>query len=391
VHIDLTPEQREFQAHCRKYFEPFMTAEFREELQGTEGGGPLYWQALGKMGRDGMLGVGWPEKYGGQEKTPIEQYIFANEAQRSGFPYPFLTVSTVGPTIMHFGSEEQKAEYLPRVLAGEINFAIGYSEPNAGTDLASLTTRAERQGDEWVINGQKIWTSLADYCQYVWLAVRTDPDAPKHRGISMFVVPLDSPGVSISPIMTMGGVRTNATYYEDVRVPHANLVGGENRGWNLIIGQLNYERVSLSPYGPDEKLIEDAIAWARETRLADGRRVIDREWVQIAFARARAHSEIVRLMNWRVAWGLQNDQLHPAVASAVKVFSSESSIETYQQLLEVFGQAGTLREGSPGAVLAGRVERLYRIALIMTFGGGTNEVQRDIIAMAGLGLPHYKS
>jgi alkylation response protein AidB-like acyl-CoA dehydrogenase len=390
MHVDFTPEQRAFQRYCRGYFEPFMTPEFAAEMEGSEGGGPLYWKALRRMGEDGMLGVGWPEKYGGQEKTPIEQYIFANEAQRSGFPYPFLTVGTVGPTIMHYGTDEQKAEFLPKILAGEINFAIGYSEPNAGTDLASLTTRAERDGDGWVINGQKIWTSLANFTQYVWLACRTDPEAPKHRGISMFVVPMDAPGVSLSPIMTMGGVRTNATFYENVRVPEASLVGGENMGWSLITGQLNYERVALSAYGPDEKLIADVIQWARDTRLADGRRVIDQEWVQMKLARAKARSEIVRLMNWRTAWSLQHAQLHPANASAMKVYSSEASIRTYQSLLEIFGQAGYLRAGSPGAVLAGRVERMYRAALILTFGGGTNEVQRDIIAMAGLGLPHYK-
>ncbi|MFQ5697141.1 MAG: acyl-CoA dehydrogenase family protein [Myxococcota bacterium] len=391
MYIDFTPEQREFQQHCRKYFEQFMTDEFRAELEGSEGGGPLYWKALRQMGADGMLGVGWPREYGGQAKTPIEQYIFANEAQRSGFPFPFLTLNTVGPTLMAYGSEAQKRELLPRITSGEINIAIGYSEPNAGTDLASLTTRAVRDGDGWRIQGQKMWTSLANYCQYVWLAARTDPDAPKHRGISMFLVPLDAPGVTIQPIMTMGGVRTNATFYEDVRVPADALVGGENNGWALITGQLNYERVALSSYGPDSKLVSDVVEWARAARLADGRRVIDREWVQEKLAQARAQTEIVRLMNWRVAWSLQYSTLHPAHASAMKVYSSEMSVRLYQSLLEIFGPAGTLRRGSPGAVLEGRVERAYRTALVMTFGGGTNEVQRDIIAMAGLGLPHYKS
>lgn len=391
MQIDFTPEQRQFQQHCRKYFEQFMTDEFRAEMVGSEGGGPHYWKALRQMGADGMLGVGWPREYGGQAKTPIEQYVFASEAQRSGFPYPFLTLNTVGPTIMAHGSEAQKRDLLPRITSGEINIAIGYSEPNAGTDLASLTTRAERDGDGWRIQGQKMWTSLANYCQYVWLAARTDPDAPKHRGISMFLVPLDAPGVTIQPIMTMGGVRTNATFYEDVYVPADALVGGENNGWTLITGQLNYERVALSSYGPDSKLVSDVIDWARTTRLADGRRVIDQEWVQEKLARARAETEIVRLMNWRTAWSLQYSTLHPAQASAMKVYSSEMSVRLYQSLLEIFGPAGTLRRESPGAVLEGRVERMYRTALVMTFGGGTNEVQRDIIAMAGLGLPHYKS
>jgi alkylation response protein AidB-like acyl-CoA dehydrogenase len=390
MRIDLTPEQRAFRDQCRAYFARFMTPEFEKEMRGSEGGGPLYWKALRQMGADGMLGVGWPKEYGGQGRTPIEQFLFADEAQRAGFPFPFLTIGTVGPTLAHFGSEELRREFLPRILAGEINFAIGYSEPNAGTDLASLTTRAWREGDEWVISGQKIWTSLANFAQYVWLAARTDPEAPKHRGISIFIVPTDAPGFSLSPIMTMGDVRTNATFYDHVRVPARYLVGGEHRGWSLITSQLNFERVSLAPSGPTERLVEDAIAWARETRLHDGRRVIDQEWVQIQLAKVRARSDVLRLMNWKMAQRAQAGLLHPAESSAVKVFGSESGIEIYQMLLELFGAAGALRDGSPGAVLRGRVERMYRTALIMTFGGGTNEVQRDIIAMAGLGLPHYK-
>ena len=391
MYLDLTPEQAKFQRHCREYFARWMTPEFREEMRGSEGGGALYWQALREMGKDRMLGIGWPEEYGGEGRSPIEQFIFADEAQRSGFPFPFLTLNTVGPTIREFGTQEQKDEFLPRILAGEINFAIGYSEPNAGTDLASLTTRAERAGDGWVINGQKIWTSLANFCQYVWLAARTDPNASKHRGISMFIVPTDAPGFSLSPIMTMGGVRTNATFYEDVRVPDRYLIGGENMGWTLITNQLNHERVALGSSGPIEQLIEDVRRFAIETRLADGARVIDRDWVRSGLASCRSRAEVLRLMNWKLASGAASGALHPAASSAVKVFSSESFVDIYQILQEIVGPAGTLKEGSPGAVLAGRLERMYRSALVLTFGGGTNEVQRDIIAMAGLGLPHYKS
>ncbi len=391
MYLDLTPDQQKFQHHCRDYFARFMTPEFAEEMRGSEGGGPLYWQALREMGKDRMLGIGWPEEFGGQGRSPLEQFIFADEAQRSGFPFPFLTLNTVGPTIREFGTEEQKAEFLPRIMAGEINFSIGYSEPNAGTDLASLTTRAERSGDDWVINGQKIWTSLANYCQYVWLAARTDPNASKHRGISMFIVPTDAPGFSLSPIMTMGGVSTNATFYENVRVPGRYLVGGENMGWTLITNQLNHERVALNSSGPTEQLIEDARRFAIETRLADGERLIDREWVQTGLATCRTRVEVLRLMNWKVASLAAGEAMNPATSSAVKVFGSESFVDIYQILQEIIGQAGYLVEGSPGAVLAGRLERMYRSALVLTFGGGTNEIQRDIIAMAGLGLPHYKS
>ncbi|MEE2702495.1 MAG: acyl-CoA dehydrogenase family protein [Myxococcota bacterium] len=391
MRIDLSPDQQKFSSQVREYFGKIMTPEFRSEMKGSEGGGPLYWEALRRMGEDGWLAAAWPKEYGGRGLTAIENYIFADEAQAAGFPFPFLTMNTVGPTLRDFGSEEVRKEFLPRVLRGEINFAIGYSEPGAGTDLASLTTRAVRDGDEWVINGQKIWTSLANYCQYVWLAARTDPESRKHRGISIFMVPTDDPGFSISPIQTMGGVRTNATFYEDVRVPASWLVGEEGQGWSLITNQLNHERVSLNSAGPCRKLVDDVRDWARETRRADGSRVIDQEWVQMSLARARAQVEVLRIMNWRIAWGSQNGRLHPSAASSVKVFGSEAFVEIYQSLMEVVGTEASLRAGSAGEVLQSRLDSSYKNALILTFGGGTNEVQRDIIAMAGLGMPHYKS
>jgi alkylation response protein AidB-like acyl-CoA dehydrogenase len=389
MHLDFSSEQKKFRGELREYFGRLVTPEVIDEIRGSEGGGPLYQKTLRQMGSDGLLGVGWPKEYGGQGRSPIEQWIFADEVQRTGFPLPFLTLSTVGPTIRHYATEEQKAEFLPRVLRGEIHFAIGYSEADAGTDLASLKTRAVRDGDDWVINGSKMWTSLADFADYIWLATRTDPDAPKHRGISMFLVPTTAPGFKISPITTMGGVRTNATFYEDVRVPDFNLIGGENRGWSLITGQLNHERVSLMNVGPVRRLFEDVTQWARETRRG-GRPVIDEPWVKANLARVRAKLEVLRLMNWKQAWAQQYGQLSPADSSAIKVFGSEFYIEGYRALLEILGHSAVLGDGSPGAVLRGRVESSYRNGLILTFGGGTNEVQRDIIAMAGLGMPHYK-
>ena len=265
--------------------------------------------------------------------------------------------------------------------------AIGYSEPNAGTDLASLTTRAERDGDEWVINGQKTWTSLADHSDYIWLAARTDPNSKKHRGISMFLVPTSAKGFSLHPIWTLGGVRTNATFYENVRLPASALVGPENGGWGLITNQLNRERVSLLVAAPLEALYDEVLRHARETKRADGRRLIDVPWVQNHLARVRVGLGAMKLLCWKNAWSIANDVLHPADASATKVFGSEFRVESYRLLLEVVGQRGLLRKGSPEAVLAGRVERAYRSATILTFGGGTNEIQRDIISAAGLGMP----
>ncbi|MBX7161061.1 MAG: acyl-CoA dehydrogenase family protein [Acidimicrobiia bacterium] len=392
MRIALTPEQEALRDKLRNYFDDICTPEFRaEQMAGhMEGGGPLYWKALRKMAADGWLGIGWPTEYGGGGATPIEQMIFADEAHKANFPFPFLSIGTVGPTIMRYGTDEQKQDYLPRILAGEINFCIGYTEPSAGTDLASLTTRAVRDGDDWIINGQKIFTSLAEFAQYVWLAARTDPDAPKHAGLSIFVVPMDAEGVSLTPIETVGGVRTNSTYYENVRVPAEALVGGENNGWAMIVSQLNHERVSLTPTGPPLRLVEQLCEWARETETPDGRRVADLAWVQNNLARARSGVEILKLMNWKQAWEMTHGHLNPAEASAVKVFASEFTIRCYELLMEVMGQAAVVKEGSPGAVLRGEIELRYRTSLILTFGGGTNEVQRDITAMAGLGLPHYK-
>jgi alkylation response protein AidB-like acyl-CoA dehydrogenase len=275
------------------------------------------------MGADGWLGIGWPKEYGGQGRTPIEQMIFADEVQSVGFPLPFLTLNTVGPTIMKFGSDAIRDDFLPRILAGDCLFCIGYSEPGAGTDLGALKTRAVRDGEEWVINGQKVFTSLADHADYVWLATRTDPQAPKHRGISMFIVPTTSPGFKLTPTFTMGDVRTNTTYYENVRVPHANLVGGENGGWGLIVSQLNHERVSLTPYGPSAQMLEEVREWAQATKLADGRRVIDQPWVRESLAWVHAKLEALRLMQWKLAWSLTQGALHPADASAVKIYATE--------------------------------------------------------------------
>jgi len=390
VFIDLTPEHRALQQQIRAYFRDIVTPAYEAELAASEGGGPEYMRALKKMGADGWLGVGWPKEYGGQGRSPIEQFIFFDEAWRAGVLLPTLTIMSVSPMIMQHGTEEQKKFFLPKALHGEVHFAIGYTEPGAGTDLASLRTRAVRDGDQWVINGSKLFTSQAQYADYIWLAARTDPNAKKHDGISIFLVPTSSPGYKITPLPTMGDVTTNATYYEDVRVPSNAMVGPENGGWWLIVGQLNHERVVLIPVGPTERFLEEACTWARATRLPDGRRVIDLPWVQRNLARVRAGVEVLKLFNWRQAWSMARGEMNYAESSTVKVYGSEFYVEAYRLLLEVLGQAGYVKAGSPAAVLKGRLERMYRATLIMTFGAGTNEVQREIIAMGGLGMPRSR-
>ncbi len=390
--IDLTPEQEALRTELRTYFGNLMTPERKQSLRGGErtAPNPAYREVVRQMGADGWLGIGWKKEFGGQEKTPVEQYIFFDEAMAAGAPVPFLTINTVGPTVGHFGNEEQKAFFLPKILAGEMHFSIGYSEPNAGTDLAALQTKAVRDGDEWVVNGQKQFTSLAWDADYVWLAARTDPDAPAHKGITMFLMPTNTPGFKIQPFITMGRAHTTSTFYDDVRIPDSLRVGEVNGGWGLITNQLNHERVGLSPAGGVNQTLDNVVQWAKDTRLADGRRVIDQEWVQIKLATIRAKVEFLRLINWKVAWSITSGELNPADASATKVFGSEFFAESWKHMLEIIGSAGYLTDESPGAVLQAQIEGMYRTCWVQTFGGGTNEIQRDIIAMVGLKMPREK-
>jgi alkylation response protein AidB-like acyl-CoA dehydrogenase len=387
MHIDTTPEQKALRAELRDYFAKLITPEMRPRLRGLETS-DLHKQVIRQMGRDGWLGVGWPVEFGGQGRTAIEQMIWFEEARRAGAPIPFVTLNTVGPTLMAMGTDAQKQKYLRGILAGEVHFAIGYSEPNAGTDLAALDTRAVRDGDHYVVNGTKMFTSGADAADYVWLAVRTDPEAPKHKGISMLIVDTKSPGFSCAPIHTVGGGHTNMTYYQDVRVPVENLVGEENAGWRLITMQLNHERIGLAAFSTyAQKMYDDTVEWARKTEGEDGHPVASRPWVQSALAEAWSRLEAMKIFNWRMAWELEQGQLNPAMASAAKVYSTESVIEVYRLLLEVVGMPGAMQPESAGAVLRGELETEWRHCQINTFGGGVNEVQRELIGMFGLGLP----
>jgi alkylation response protein AidB-like acyl-CoA dehydrogenase len=391
MRIEFTAEQLALQKTLRGYFEDLMTPALRDELAGGngEGGGPEFRKALARIGGDGWISLSWPEALGGQGATPIEQYIFTEEVMRTGFPYPFLTTEAIGPVLAEYADEEIKETVVKGILRGEVVIAIGYSEPSAGTDLASLTTRADLDGDAYVINGQKTFTSLADFSDYIWLAARTDPKSKKHRGLSLLLVPNDAPGLSISPIWTLG-VRTNATYYDNVRVPVNHLIGGVGNGWGLITGQLNRERLSLVNHGSTDMLYRDVAKWAAQTRTADGERVIDKPWVKQNLARAKVGLEALKLLCWKQAWQMSAGTLQMADASVAKVYGTEFFIELYRLLGEVLGQAGTIAQDSPGAVLQGKLEFRYRVGSILTFGGGTNEVQRDIIAAAGLGMPRSR-
>jgi 3-oxocholest-4-en-26-oyl-CoA dehydrogenase alpha subunit len=387
MEIGYTEEQQALRQELREYYANLLTPEVEAELALSHGIGPTVRRITKQMASDGWLGIGWPKEFGGQGRSAIEQFIFFDESMRSGAPVPMLTINTVGPTIMNFGTEEQKAFFLPKILAGEIHFCIGYSEPQAGTDLAALQTRGVVDGEELVINGTKIFTSLAGDADYCWLAVRTDPDSSKHKGISMVIVPMNTPGVRVVPMQLLGDHNINYTFWEDVRVPLSNVVGGLNNGWSLITNQLNHERVTLCSPGIIERALGDVREWAQDTKLADGRRVIDQEWVRIALARVYAKLEFLRLINWKVAWNGTQGRMDVADASSIKVFGTEFYMEALRTLSEIVGQSGYLRRGSAEEVLHGRLEAYTRGLVILTFGGGTNEIQRDLIAIFGLGMP----
>ena len=340
-----------------------------------------------QIGKDGWLGIGWPNEFGGQGRPATDQFIFFDETRRAGAPFPFVTVNTVGPTIMRYGTDEQKSYFLPNILSGDINFAIGYTEPEAGTDLASLRTRAVRDGDEYVINGAKIFTSGADNADYVWLAVRTNPDVSKHKGISILCVPTSSPGFEWSIINTVGGLTTTQTFYDNVHVPVSNRVGEENEGWRMITTQLNHERVGLAAWsGLSISLYEDVVAWAATCRPTTGARSIEQPWVQMDLAKCKAELDAMWLLNWRMAVHVAEGELTAAESSSIKVFGTERTLDVFRLLAGIIGAAGYLTPGSPGALLRGRIESSGRQAQINTFGGGVNEVQREIVATAGLGM-----
>ncbi len=387
MEIGYTPEQLALRARLREYYDNLLDEQTVRELSHARGVGPVMRRVWKQMCSDGWAGVGWPQEWGGQGFSAIEQFVFFDESMRAGAPVPMLTINTVGPTIMRFGTDEQKEFFLPKFLGGELHFAIGYSEPGAGTDLASLTTRAVRDGDEYVVNGQKMWTSLASDADYVWLAVRTNPEVKKHQGISILAVPLDTPGITISPLTLLPDHDINQVFFDDVRVPVTACVGGENNGWTLITNQLNHERVTLCASGGPERALDEVRQWAQETLLPDGRRVIDQEWVQLNLARVAANIEVLRLMNWQVAWEQTQGVLDIGHCSAVKVHGTERNLEAWRLLMEVLGPVAYLTADSPGAVLRSRLEAMYRGTLILTFGGGTNESQRDLISQFSLGLP----
>ena len=383
---ELTAEERAFKQEARTYLSGLVNEDDRAEMR-TDRMGPAYHRIIKQMGADGWMGVGWPKEYGGQGRGAIEQQVFVNEAARADVHLPSVTLQTVGPTLQAYGTEKQKEMFLADIVTGDVHFAIGYSEPDAGTDLASMRTSAVRDGDHYVVNGQKMWTTGGHAADYVWLAVRTDPEAPPHRGISVLIVDTRDPGYSSTPIVTTDGSHhTNATYYNDVRVPVDMLVGEENRGWQLITTQLNHERVMLGPAGRIEGLRDLVLEWAEGRVTPDGTPVVEVPWVHDTLAAATASFRVNELLNWAVARGSASDRTAVADASTSKVLASDEVQKLGLALMDVVTVYGDPADPETARLIE-HLDLTSKRNLVLSFGGGVNEVQRELIAMFGLDLP----
>jgi alkylation response protein AidB-like acyl-CoA dehydrogenase len=384
MRYDFTPDQIAWRKEIRAFIAEHLTNELLDELReaGNEGKGPLAHQFVLKLRDRGWWGIAWPAEYGGLGRSAIDQWIFVDELEGAGAPMLPLTVTSVAPTIMRIGTEEQRRQWLPKITAAEVDFAVAYSEPDAGTDMASLRTRAVLDGDEWIINGQKMWNTMAHMATHNWVAVRTEPDAPKHKGISMMIVPMDAPGVTVQPIYVWPGLRTNALFLDNVRVPRDHLVGERGLGFYYAAMALNFERLSIGSVAMVRRYFRELVTLVRGAPALRGD-----PWVRERLARLSVDIEAARLLGLETAWVLQQGGVPAAESSMAKIFVSELSQRVADTATEVLGLNGQLHPQEPHAKIHGRLQWLYRTAPLFAFGGGTNEVQRNIIAMLGYGLP----
>jgi alkylation response protein AidB-like acyl-CoA dehydrogenase len=333
----------------------------------------------------------WPEEHGGLGRPMVDNVLLMDELAYAGAPAIDMTAASVAPTIIRAAAPEQQRRWLPAIRNGEVEFAIGYSEPDAGSDLASLRTTAVRDGDDWVINGSKIWNTGAEYCTHEWLACRTntDPDVAPHRGISVLIVPLDAPGITVQGITTWRGMRTNQVWFEDVRVPGENLVGEQDRGWRYVTQALDFERIAIGITGGLRRLLDDLTTWCRTT-VVDGAPRLEQPDVQRRLAELTVDAELARLLNHRAAWMVDAGMDASAEASMTKVFTTELQARASSVALELLGPHGQLDPHDPRAPLGGLAQHTYRAAPYLRFGGGTNEIQRDIVAQRGHLLPRAR-
>lgn len=389
VLIALTAEQERFLHELRSYLDGLdpglveaARSEYLEDPMAIREDGR---RLVKRLGADGWLGIGWPREYGGHGRSATEQWLFQEEMYLRKLPAGLLTLSSIGPTLIRAGSEAQRAEFLPRILAGELDVAIGYTEPDAGTDLASLRCRAVRDGEHYLVNGQKVYTTGAHVATHLWLAARTGAPDSRHSGISLFLIPIDTPGITIRALITQGDERTNEVFLDDVHVPVQARVGEEDDGWRIITMQLNFER--LFSHNEARYELGELIGWARGAGTFAGSHAPGAETARLAIAELAADVEVARLFSMRSAAMIDAGRLPVAEASLNKVWYSELRQRICATALEQMGEYGQLGHGDPDATGGGFLERGYRASTVVKFGGGTNEVQRNIIAQQGLGMP----
>lgn len=381
----LQPDSIQFRSDLQGYLDGLeLSRVVTETLEDDHEAGPAGQDLLAKMGIDGWLGVGWPEEYGGGGRSAVDQLIFLEEMAYRRLPNGGLTITSVGPTLIKLGTAEQKGEYLPPILRGELHFAVGYTEPDVGSDVAAVRTRAVRSDNDYVINGHKLYTTGAHNCSHIWLAVRTHVTEVRHRGLSVLIVPLDTPGVTVLPLYTQADTRTNEVYFEDVRVPVANLVGKESEGWTVMMAALDFERIFA--YSAALRDFEELVAWLRIHPTIGAPHITDRT-VAHRLAAMAAELDVARLLSLRAACMMDKGLIPTAEASALKIWVSELRHRIAMEGMSLMGEQALLKTGEADAPAGGQLEHQYRAGTVLKFASGTNEIQRDIVAQRGLGLP----
>jgi alkylation response protein AidB-like acyl-CoA dehydrogenase len=342
---------------------------------------------MAEVGEKGWLGMTWPEEYGGSDGDGVYEYLLNEALARRGAPQIGKGVGIIGKTLIRHGSDKLKGEFLPKILRNEVEFAVGYSEPDAGSDAAAMQLKATRDGDGWRLNGQKTWTTSAHFAEWYWVGARTDPKAPKHHGITLFLVPLDDPGLTIRPIWTMGNERTNEVFFDDVFVHDDYVVGDVNKGFQYIAQALDLERFTMFTFSQIEERIRILTDFVKGT-ARDGEPLKHDPVVRQRIAHLVTEAEVARVLGLRfVHQSLQGGDPPRSEASEYKLFATELSKRVADATMDIGGPGTQLRVGTDEAPMAGRAESTYRYTVIDTIGGGTSEVQKNIIATRKLGLP----
>ena len=391
-----TPEEAAFRVEVRTFVEanlpqgwgsPDEAEQFVDPTDPERAAFLKQWRR--SLAQRGWIAPHWPKEYGGAGMTPGEQFIFNEEMAKSRAPgVGGFGVTMIGPILIMYGTDEQKQEHLPRITSGEVTWCQGYSEPGAGSDLASLQTRAVRDGDDYVLNGQKIWTSGAHRADWMFMLARTDPDAPKHRGISMLLMDMKTPGISVQPLITMAGDHTfNQEYFDNVRVPVKNRVGEENRGWYVGATLLDFERSNIGASIGLRHTVDDITRFAKEASQTGAARVQPTDRVRAELAERAIEADIAKLFSYRIISMQKRGQVPNYEASVNKMFRSEVQQRLAQSGMKVIGMYGNAYRGSKYAALKGRIAHMYLSSVASTIAAGTSEIQRNIIATRGLGLP----